>query len=96
MFTYIDPTVRERLLDQERLIIVNSDGKSVEANSNLDKLEGLISVLGPIPLPLIKSEKTVDVSWYACVRHTELSKVEQLAEELREGNRKNSFANLAS
>lgn len=96
MFTYIDPTVRERLLDQKRLIIVNSDGKSVEANSNLDKLEGLISVLGPIPLPLIKAEKTVDVSWYACVRHTELSKVEQLAEELREGNRKNSFANLAS
>ena len=45
MFTYIDPTVRERLLDQERLIIVGPDGKSVEATSNLDKSKGLISIL---------------------------------------------------
>ena len=56
----------------------------------------LISVLGPIPLPLAFCETRVDVDWYACVRNTELGKIEELADDLREQNGQQSFATLAS
>jgi GTP cyclohydrolase II len=36
------------------------------------------------------------VKWYACVRNTELGKIEELADDLREQNGQQSFATLAS
>jgi GTP cyclohydrolase II len=55
-----------------------------------------ISILGPIDLPLQQSETHVDVQWYACVRNTELGKIEELAEDLREQDSQKSFSKLAT
>ena len=83
MFTYIDPTVRERLLAAGKLQRIDRDGRA-------------LSILGPIPLPLALQGVSYAADWYASVRHTELAQAQQLADELREKHGQQSFAELAS
>jgi GTP cyclohydrolase II len=84
MFTYIDPTVRERLEAAGKLFRIP------RANG------GTISVLGPIPMPLHLGARHVDVQWYATVRNTELTRLEDLAADLRARHGERSFSELAS
>ena len=74
MFTYIDPTVRERLVEQGRLIRIDANGELTDPKSSPEPGARAISILGPIPLPLERHGRQYDVDWYASVRHTELSK----------------------
>lgn len=93
MFTYIDPSVRERLIAQGKLVRIDANGAiSTAAEAAGGKA---ISILGPIPLPLQRNGRRYDVDWYASVRHTELSKATQLADELRARQGQRSFAILA-
>lgn len=95
MFTYIDPTVRERLVAAGHLIRINSDGELI-APDHSPGGGGSISILGPIPLPLQFGEQHYEVQWYACVRNTELSKIEDIANKLRAQKAQETFATLAS
>ena len=95
MFTYIDPTVRERLLEQGSLIRIDSDGQRKDADTPPEPGAREISVLGPIPLPLERHGRHYEVKWYASVRHTELSKAQELADNLRQQEGQQSFAILA-
>ncbi|MCH7829243.1 MAG: GTP cyclohydrolase II [Proteobacteria bacterium] len=95
MFTYLDPAVRQRLTKQGKLFRIDRDGTKLEAGE-AGPPGSTISILGPIPLPLQLCDKHFDVQWYACVRNTELDKIEELADELRENNSQRSFATLAS
>lgn len=96
MFTYLDPTVRERLIDEGKLIRIDAAGRPTDPRSETEPGARAISVLGPIPLPLDLHGRRYDVEWYAAVRHTELSKVQGLADSLRAQNTQESFAILAS
>ena len=96
MFTYLDPSVRERLLEQGKLIRIDAEGRKTDAHADPTPGAKAISVLGPIPLPLERRGRDYRVDWYAAVRHTELSKVQGLADELRATNGQGSFAILAS
>ncbi|MCG8371362.1 MAG: GTP cyclohydrolase II [Proteobacteria bacterium] len=95
MFTYIDPTVRERLSGQGKLFQIDRDGERLEAGPAAPGGH-TISVLGPIPMPLHLCESRYDVLWYACVRNTELGKIEELTDDLRAQDGQRSFATLAS
>jgi len=95
MFTYIDPTIRQRLTEQGTLFQIDRDGTRVDVEK-APPPGSTISILGPIPLPLQLCDTHVDVEWYACVRNTELGKIEELADDLREQNGQQSFATLAS
>ena len=95
MFTYIDPTVRERLVAAGKLFRINRQGNEVPIDQAASG-SGSISALGPIPLPLLLGENTVDVQWYATVRNTELTKIEDFAAELSAKHGQQSFAELAS
>lgn len=95
MFTYIDPAVRRRLTEQGKLFQIDRDGVRVDTGKTASR-GSLISILGPIPLPLKFCGTGVEVDWYACVRNTELGKIEELADDLREQNGQQSFATLAS
>jgi len=95
MFTYIDPSVRERLTAQGNLIQIDREGVRVEPGK-APSYGSTISILGPIPLPLELGDLNVDVNWYACVRNTELGKIEELADDLRAQDGQQSFATLAS
>lgn len=90
MFTYLDPGVRERLLAEGKLFSIDQQGRRTRDTG------GAISILGPIPLPLTLTGQQMAADWYACVRHTELEKLEALAAALRAENAQASFAGLAS
>lgn len=95
MFTYIDPSVRERLTAQGTLFQIDRHGARIEPGK-APPHGSTISVLGPIPLPLELGDLQVDVQWFACVRNTELGKIEELADDLRAQQGQQSFATLAS
>ena len=96
MFSYIDPTVRERLIDSGKLIRIDVEGRVTDPRHPPEPGARAISILGPIPMPLERHGRQYTATWYASVRHTELSKVQQLADELRERDGQRSFATLAS
>ncbi|NCF25069.1 MAG: GTP cyclohydrolase II RibA [Gammaproteobacteria bacterium] len=94
MFTYLDPAVRKRLVAEGKLIRIDREGRRLDP----DEAGGgqAISMLGPIPMPLTIGGLRLNVTWYACVRNTELSKVQELADQLRAQHTQSLFANLAS
>jgi GTP cyclohydrolase II len=94
MFTYLDPTVRKRLVAEGKLVRIDREGRRLGSDERAGGQA--ISILGAIPLPLGFGDSRVDVDWYACVRNTELSKVEELAEQMRAQHTQQLFANLAS
>jgi len=96
MFSYIDPTVRERLIAQGKLIRIDAEGQATDPNHAPEPGAHALSILGPIPLPLERHGRHYDTTWYASVRHTELSKTQELADELRERDGQQSFAVMAA
>lgn len=96
MFTYIDPSVRLRLVAQGTLKRIDAAGLETPADAPPEPGSGAISILGPIPLPLERHGRHYDVLWYASVRHTELSDVLALADELRAADGQRLFSELAS
>ncbi len=91
MFTYIDPTVRERLIEQGNLIRIDSNGELTDPHATPEPGAKAISILGPIPLPLERHGRHYEIEWYASVRHTELSNAQELADELRRKEGQQSF-----
>jgi hypothetical protein len=86
--------LRKRLVAEGKLIRVDREGRKLDSD---EKGGGqAISILGPIPLPLQLGGLRLRVTWYACVRNTELSKVQELADQLRAQHTQSLFANLAS
>lgn len=96
MFTYIDPTVRERLTEQGHFFQIDRDGVRLAPGLAAAPGGHRISILGPIPMPLHLGDAHFDVQWYACVRNTELGKTQELADDLRAQEGQRSFATLAS
>lgn len=95
MFAHIDPKIRTRLIDEGKLIRVDAHGRRIGPYETSDG--GLtLNILGPIPLPITLDDKQYDAKWYAVVRSTELAKVEELADALREQGGQRLFSMLAS
>ena len=95
MFSYIDPTVRERLVAQGKLFRINRAGERLPDDAPTGTGQ-TISILGPIPMPLDIGDRRIEVQWYAAVRNTELAAAQKLADELRARKAQESFASLAS
>ena len=95
MFTYINPEVRSRLIQDGKLFRLNEEGEPVESTIS-SATEKHLNVMGPIPLPLRRGNRNQVVQWYASVRSSELSKVEHLATTLREQGGQHLFSQLAS
>ncbi|MEM9173586.1 MAG: GTP cyclohydrolase II [Pseudomonadota bacterium] len=95
MFTYIDPSVRKRLVAKGKLRRIDAQGQLLDVDA--EPMAGTLSVnvLGPIPLPIALGDWQETFDWYAAVRNTELSRVESLARELREDGGQHLFAKLA-
>ncbi|MEM9529978.1 MAG: GTP cyclohydrolase II [Pseudomonadota bacterium] len=99
MFTYLDPTVRERLIAEGHLRRLLPDGQETSPDAPVAAGETVVNLMGPIPLPLGRGgeqTRAATVNWYASVRSTELSKVEELAAELREHGGQQLFSTLVS
>ncbi|HMM77622.1 MAG TPA: GTP cyclohydrolase II [Gammaproteobacteria bacterium] len=96
MFTYLNPTVRQRLIADGKLIRINERGETITPEQPPPEGELAINVLGPIPLPVKLGELEIQARWYATVRSTELAKVEELAAELSRYGGQRLFSMLAS
>lgn len=96
MFTYLDPDIRQQLIDSGKLLCIGRNGNPVEDENTMSGGELVINLLGPITLPLKISGKDYQADWYAAVRRTELGKVEELASTLRMSGRQALFAELAT
>jgi GTP cyclohydrolase II len=96
MFTYLNPDVRERLIQQGTLVRIGSRGQKLDPRVQPPASELALNVLGPIPLPIQMGSVSTRVDWYASVRSTELSEVEGLAGTLRDSGGQHLFSVLAS
>lgn len=96
MFTYLNPDIRKRLIQQGKLFRIDNEGQLIDVHTAEAPGELAINLLGPIPLPIALPSVEVTVSWYAAVRSTELSQVEMLASDLRARGGQHLFAHLVS
>lgn len=97
MFTYLDPDVRSALVASGKLICIDGQGRELPSDRSPTSATHMMNLLGPVPLPRAgKDGRARDARWYAAVRRTELSKLENLASELREQAAERLFAFLAS
>lgn len=96
MFTYLNPEVRLRLIEEGKLVRINAEGELIDVASPDYPGELAINILGPIPLPVALANVEVTVNWYAAVRSTELTQVETLASDLRARGGQHLFSHLVS
>ena len=96
MFTYLNPEIRERLIEEGKLIRIDARGQRLDPRTQPPSDLLSLNLLGPIPLPLGIGEERPTADWYAAVRSTELREVESLARTLRESGGQHLFSVLAS
>ena len=96
MFTYLDPSIRRRLIKEEKLIRIGYEGEQLDSEAPQAPGEVIINLLGPIPMPIDTLEGRIIVQWYAAVRSTELQQVEALANKLTSEGGQHIFSHLVS
>ena len=96
MFTYLDPSIRRRLIKEEKLIRIGYEGEQLDSEAPQAPGEVIINLLGPIPMPIDTLEGRIIVQWYAAVRSTELQQVEALANKLTSEGGQDLFSHLVS
>jgi GTP cyclohydrolase II len=96
VFTYLNPDIRERLIDEGKLIRIGAEGERLDPRAQPPADSVALNLLGPIPLPLGIGNTPTTVQWYAAVRSTELREVEALAGTLNQSGGKHLFSILAS
>ena len=96
MFTYLDPSIRRRLIKEEKLIRIGYEGEQHDSEAPQAPGEVIINLLGPIPMPIDTLEGRIIVQWYAAVRSTELQQVEALANKLTSEGGQHLFSHLVS
>ena len=96
MFTYLDPSIRRRLINEEKLIRIGYEGEQLDSEAPQVPGEVIINLLGPIPMPIDTLEGRIIVQWYAAVRSTELQQVEALANKLTSEGGQHLFSHLVS
>lgn len=96
MFTYLNPEIRERLIDDGKLIRIGAQGQRLDPRRQPPADALALNLLGPIPLPLGIGVHPTTAQWYAAVRSTELGEVEALAGKLHDSGGQHLFSVLAS
>lgn len=84
VFSYIDRAIREKLEIDQRLVDLDRRGRKV--NGDTEATAPFLTLLGPIPLPVIVGDDEVLLSWYAFVRRVELGNVLSVAGQAQQGN----------
>ncbi|HNS99036.1 MAG TPA: GTP cyclohydrolase II [Polyangiaceae bacterium] len=80
MFSYVDPTVKRDLLREGKLIFLDEYGRECADHKHPNPL---ISMVGPVPLPVSLCPGEPRFHWYAWVKHSDLHRIEQVVEQVR-------------
>jgi GTP cyclohydrolase II len=91
MFSYIDPTIKQQLLKQHKLVSIDAHGRKLNGSG----AEPFISIVGPVPLPLRVRDTSHTFQWYASVRHSDLNRIEGVVDVVRDKGPRMLFALLA-
>ncbi|MCP4135650.1 MAG: GTP cyclohydrolase II [bacterium] len=89
MFSYVNKNIREKFEENGKLVTVNKDGKPVHNGNNEENDSSFISILGPVPLPIMIGKEEVIFSWYPFVRRVQLSHVLDAANKVENGDEEN-------
>jgi len=85
MFSYVNKSIREKFIKNGKLVTVNKDGIAVEEN----EATAFISILGPVPMPIMIGDNEVTFSWYPFVRRVQLNHVLDAANKVKHGDEEN-------
>lgn len=97
MFSYIDPTIRARLIAQGKLVRIDARGVLLEGDAAGDnRFRPILNVLGPIPMPVGIGGQVRTFQWYAFVRQTELQEANRIADSLRGRGEQHLFSVLSN
>jgi GTP cyclohydrolase II len=80
MFSYVDPSIYELLLDQGKIVTIGEDGRPSE--NGIRPGTDRIHLLGPIPLPTTVEGREHVFRWYPFVRRTQHEQVLEIARRL--------------
>jgi GTP cyclohydrolase II len=81
MFSYVDPTIYQLLLDQGKIVTIGEDGRPTE--DGIRPGTDRVNLLGPIPLPIMVEGEERTFRWYPFVRRTQHEQVLQIARRLQ-------------
>jgi GTP cyclohydrolase II len=95
MFSYIDPTIRARLISQGKLVRIDAHGVLLEGDRT-SETKLILNVLGPIPMPIDIGGQLRTFQWYAFVRQTELQEATRIADSLRGRGEQHLFSVLSN
>jgi GTP cyclohydrolase II len=93
MFSYVDPNIKKLLVEAGKLLSINERG---ERCSDDARDEPFINLVGPVPLPLHVGHESVTFDWFAWVRHSDLSRIDEVVGEVRRDGPKMLFGLLSS
>jgi GTP cyclohydrolase II len=82
MFSYVDPSIYDLLLEQGKVVTIGEDGQPPTDNHRpgTDR----INLLGPIPLPVAIAGQERELRWYPFVRRTQHEQVLDIAKGLHD------------
>lgn len=81
MFSYVDKTIREQLVNNHQLVDLDIEGEEINGEG-----QPFISVLGPVSIPRMIGDQEVMLEWYPFVRRVELAHVLDAASEVSGGD----------
>ncbi|MBN2714237.1 MAG: GTP cyclohydrolase II [Deltaproteobacteria bacterium] len=84
MFSYVDLKIREQLRSGDKLIYLNQDGEQVSEDHDGTPV---ISLLGPIPMPVAVNGQELQLNWFPFVRRVELRHVLEAGKQVQQGSK---------
>ncbi len=91
MFAYVDPSVKAQLIRDGKLIFLDEQGQKCPPSNGT---AAFLSVVGPVPLPVMVGSERVIFRWYAWVRHSDLDRIEGVVQQVRHDGPRQLFALL--
>ncbi len=93
MFAYIDESVGDVLCREHKLRHFDKDGRPLGCPPDG---QPYLSMIGPVPLPVLVGGEEIVFHWYPFVRRSELAHIEQVAEQVRAGGLKDIWPLVSS
>ena len=94
MFAYIDDNILKLLCEQKKLIHLDAQGNPLLCEN--DQGAPYLSMVGPVPLPMMVAGKEEIFSWYAFTRRSELRQIYEVADRVKEKGLKDLWPLIGS
>lgn len=80
MFSYVDKSIRELLINNHQLVDLDKSGQEISGET-----APFISILGPVTIPRLIDGEEIPLEWYPFVRRVELTHVLEAANDVHGG-----------